>query len=90
VITHYSDLDILKEKLLEMKQANINQVVYGQIDEKESAKLKGAILAIDTVLELSKKILEEKEKAFQDATGKSLASYQTAGGVYWADNIRKD
>jgi hypothetical protein len=90
VITHYSDLDILKEKLLEMKQANINQVVYGQIDEKESAKLKGAILAIDTVLELSKKILEEKEKSFKDATGQLLSSYQTAGGVYWADNIRKD
>jgi hypothetical protein len=90
VITHYSDLDILKEKLLEMKQANINQVVYGQIDEKESAKLKGAILAIDTVLELSKKILEEKEKSFKDATGQLLSSYQTAGRVYWEDNIRKD
>jgi len=88
VITHYSDLDILKEKLLEMKQANINQVVYGTIDEKESAKLKGAISAIDTVLELSKKILEEKEKSFQDAVGKPLASTQTVGDLYWAYNNR--
>lgn len=65
MINSYSDLDVLKEKILEMKRSHINSIVYGQIDEKESTKMKGAILAIDAILEMCKQILKEKEMAFE-------------------------
>jgi hypothetical protein len=65
MMNSYSDLDVLKEKILEMKRSNINSIVYGQIDEKESTKMKGAILAIDAILEMCKQILKEKEMAFE-------------------------
>jgi hypothetical protein len=65
MMNSYSDLDVLKEKILEMKRSNINSIVYGQIDEKEATKMRGAVLAIDAILEMCKQILKEKEMAFE-------------------------
>lgn len=66
MINSYSDLDVLKEKILEMKRSNINSIVYGQIDEKEATKMRGAVLAIDAILEMCKQILKEKEQAYEN------------------------
>lgn len=83
-IKEYSDFDILIPKLLEMKTANINAIVYKHIDESEVNRLRGAITAIDTAVDLCKKILSEKERfAAQFPSTQSL----TPKDFYW-DEIR--
>lgn len=85
-IKEYSDFDILIPKLLEMKTANINAIVYKHIDESEVNRLRGAITAIDTAVDLCKKILSEKERFA--AQFPSTHNF-THKDFYWDDNGKK-